>query len=88
LPPHLPLIDAPIQRLRRDRYNHNRALAINNSSTQINRGTDQSPFIVKTIPPEKSQNDIQREKEKTELDLKTVQLTGDLVSYTKSLLSG
>jgi hypothetical protein len=47
-----------------------------------NRGTEQTPLVVKTIPPEKSKDDIQREKEKTELDRKTVQLTGNLVSYT------
>ena len=47
-----------------------------------NRGTEQTPLIVKTIPPDKSQDDIQREKEKAELDRKTVQFTGDLVSYT------
>jgi hypothetical protein len=47
-----------------------------------NRGTEQVPLVVKTITPERSQDDIQREKEKAELDRKTVQLTGDLVSYT------
>lgn len=40
------------------------------------------PLIIKTIPQDRSQDDIQREKEKAELDRKTVQLTGDLVSYT------
>jgi hypothetical protein len=47
-----------------------------------NRGTERAPFIVKAVPEEKSEYDIQREKEKSELDRKTVQLTGDLVSYT------
>src|SRR5689334_25089451 len=34
------------------------------------------------MPEERSQDEIQREKEKAETDRKTVQLTGHLVSYT------
>jgi hypothetical protein len=47
-----------------------------------NRGTEQSPFVVKTVPPEKTREENKREEEKAEIDHETVRLTRDLVDYT------
>jgi hypothetical protein len=50
--------------------------------TKDDRGTEKVPLIVKMIPPDKSADDIAREREKSKLDRKTVELTQSLVSYT------
>jgi hypothetical protein len=49
------------------------------------RGTEQAPFIVKTVPTEKSETDKQTEKDKSDLDRKLTEFTGDLAFYTKWL---
>jgi hypothetical protein len=49
------------------------------------RGTEQAPLIVQTRPPDKSQEEIQRDKEKAKLDRETAEFTGDLAFYTKLL---
>jgi hypothetical protein len=46
------------------------------------RGTEQAPVIVKSIPAEKTPDEIKTEKNKAELDSKTVALTSKLVEYT------
>ena len=46
------------------------------------RGTEEVPFIVKTIPEDKSPDQIVAEEKKAELDRKTVELTGHLADYT------
>jgi hypothetical protein len=59
------------------------------NSAQQERGTDNSPIVVKVLPTEKTKDDLTREdakdKEKTAIDQKLVSLTGDLALYTKLL---
>jgi hypothetical protein len=59
------------------------------NSTQQERGTDNSPVVVKVIPPERSKDDLAREdakdKEKLAVDSRIASLTGDLAFYTKLL---
>jgi len=50
--------------------------------TPTYRGTEQAPFIVKTVPEEKSPEDAIVQIEKAKLDRKTVELTAQLVTYT------
>jgi hypothetical protein len=52
------------------------------NSAQQERGTDNSPVVVKVIPTEKSKDDLAREIEKQESDRQLVKLTGDLAKYT------
>jgi hypothetical protein len=44
------------------------------------RGTEQAPFIVQTRPPDKSQDEIEHDKEKAKLDREIAEFTGDLAS--------
>ena len=46
------------------------------------RGTEEAPFIVKTVPEQQSPDEIIAKKEKAELDRKTVNLTGQLADHT------
>jgi hypothetical protein len=46
------------------------------------RGTEQSPLVVKTVPEKKAAEDIKREEEKAELDRESVRLTRNLAKYT------
>lgn len=59
------------------------------NSAQQERGTDNSPVVVKVIPTEKSKDDLAREdakdKEKLAVDNRVASLTGDLAFYTKLL---
>jgi hypothetical protein len=58
-------------------------------TSQQERGTENSPVIVKVIPAEKSKDDLAREdtkdKEKIAIDRQIASLTGDLAFYTKLL---
>jgi hypothetical protein len=58
-------------------------------STIDQRGTDQSPVVVRVVPVQKTPADITEEKsereQKGELDAKLVQYNGDLAFYTESL---
>jgi hypothetical protein len=58
-------------------------------ATQQERGTENSPVVVKIIPAEKSKDDLAREdakdKEKIAIDRQVASLTGDLAFYTKLL---
>lgn len=47
-----------------------------------NRGTEQAPVVVKSIPEQKTSEEAKAEQEKAELDRKAVQLTADLAKYT------
>jgi hypothetical protein len=49
------------------------------------RGTDNSPVVVKVLPAEKSQTEIDNDVEKQKSDRKLVELTGDLANYTRLL---
>lgn len=55
------------------------------NSAQQERGTDNSPVVVKILPTEKSKTELATEKEKQESDKQLVELTGDLAKYTKLL---
>jgi len=59
------------------------------NSTQQERGTDNSPIVVKVLPSEKTKDDLAREytkdKKKLEIDERLASLTGDLALYTKLL---
>lgn len=55
------------------------------TSTQKERGSENLPVIVKVHPTEKSQAELDAEKEKQESDRQLVSLTGDLAKYTKLL---
>jgi hypothetical protein len=53
------------------------------------RGTEQSPFVIKQIPTQKDEEETaqntKERNEKMELDRKLVQFNGDLAYYTKVL---
>lgn len=53
------------------------------------RGTEQSPFIIRTLPSPsdeaKAAEEAKEQKEKKELDTKLVNFNGDLAFYTKIL---
>jgi hypothetical protein len=53
--------------------------------TQQERGTENSPVIVKVLPTEKPKDELDREIEKQESDRQLVKLTGNLATYTKAL---
>jgi hypothetical protein len=59
------------------------------NAAQQERGTENSPVVVKVIPGEKSKDEIAREnakdKEKSAVDERIASLTGDLAFYTKLL---
>ena len=52
---------------------------------QDERGTANSPAVVKVLPSEKSKDDLAREERKDEADRRLVELTGDLARYTEWL---
>jgi hypothetical protein len=52
------------------------------SPSTPDRGTEQAPLIVKTVPEAQTPDQIVADEEKAELDRKTVKLTSDLVDYT------
>jgi len=54
-------------------------------ATQQERGTEDSPVVVKVIPTEKSKGDLDAEKARQESDRQLVKLTSDLANYTKLL---
>jgi hypothetical protein len=54
--------------------------------TQPERGTEDSPVVVKIIPAEKSKADLDAENARQEFDRQLVKLTGDLAGYTRLLL--
>src|SRR3981081_2611036 len=56
-------------------------------NTQQERGTDDSPVVVKVIPTEKSRGDLDAEKARQDSDRQLLKLTGDLANYTGFLLS-
>jgi hypothetical protein len=49
------------------------------------RGTEESPLIVKTRPPDKSSEEIKQDNDKAELDRTLTNFTEDLAFYTKCL---
>jgi hypothetical protein len=49
------------------------------------RGTEDRPVVVKVLPSERSQEDIQQGKEKAEQDRQLTRFTGDLAFYTACL---
>jgi hypothetical protein len=51
------------------------------------RGTENSPIVVKILPSEKTETELKAEKEKQESDKQLVELTGDLAKYTKLLFA-
>src|SRR5258708_39718546 len=55
------------------------------NTTQQERGTENSPVVVKILPTEKSETELHSEKEKQETDRQIVRLTDDLAKYTKLL---
>jgi hypothetical protein len=55
------------------------------NAAQQDRGTENSPVVVRVIPPEKSQDELESEKAKRISDEQIVKLTGDLAWYTKLL---
>jgi hypothetical protein len=59
--------------------------ATQQNATQQERGTENSPVVVKVLPTEKPQKEIERETEKEKSDRLLVSLTGDLAKYTNRL---
>jgi hypothetical protein len=57
------------------------------NAAQQERGTENSPVVVKVLPTEKSKEEFAREVEKQESDRQLVKLTGDLANYTKLLFA-
>src|SRR5450432_883364 len=55
------------------------------NAAQQDRGTENSPVVVKVLPTEKPQNELENEKEKLKSDRLLVNLTGDLAKYTNRL---
>jgi hypothetical protein len=55
------------------------------NTTQQDRGTENSPVVVKVLPTEKSQTELRNDVEKQESDRHLVKLTGDLAKYTERL---
>ena len=55
------------------------------SAAQQERGTDNSPVVVKVLPAEKSQRELDSDMEKQKSDRQLVKLTGDLANDTKLL---
>jgi hypothetical protein len=56
-------------------------------NTQQERGTDDSPVVVKVIPTEKSRGDLDAEKARQDSDRQLLKLTGDLANYTRLLFA-
>src|SRR6202790_3419909 len=54
-------------------------------ATQQERGTEDSPVVVKVLPAEKPKDELAREIEKQDADRQLVKLTGDLAHYTQLL---
>jgi hypothetical protein len=54
-------------------------------ATQQERGTENSPVVVRVLPAEKSKDDVESEQARQEADRQLVKLTGDLASYTRLL---
>lgn len=54
-------------------------------ATQQERGTEESPVVVKVLPAEKPKDELARETEKQEADRQLVKLTSDLAHYTRLL---
>src|SRR5450631_1992348 len=54
-------------------------------ATQQERGTEDSPVVVKVLPAEKPKDELDREIEKQGADRQLVKLTGDLARYTQLL---
>jgi hypothetical protein len=52
---------------------------------QQERGTDNSPVVVRILPAEKSQSELDNDLERQKSDRRQVELTGDLANYTKLL---
>jgi hypothetical protein len=65
----------------------NPSKASQQKATRQERGTEDSPVVVKIIPTEKSKGDLEAEKAKQESDRQLVKLTGDLANYTKLLFA-
>jgi hypothetical protein len=55
------------------------------NATQPERGTENSPVVVKILPTEKPKDELDSEKAKQESDRLLVSLTGDLAKYTNRL---
>jgi hypothetical protein len=55
------------------------------NAAQQERGTDNSPVVVKVLPAEKSQRELDNDLEKQNTDRRLVELTGDLANYTRLL---
>ena len=55
------------------------------NTTQQDRGTENSPVVVKVLPTEKTQTELRNDVEKQESDRQLVKLTGDLARYTELL---
>jgi hypothetical protein len=61
------------------------ARTVPQDAAQQERGTDNSPLVVKVLPAEKSQSELDNDLEKQRSDRQLVELTGDLASHTKLL---
>jgi hypothetical protein len=61
------------------------AKASQQKASQQERGTEDSPVVVKVLTAEKPKSDLDREIEKQESDRQLVKLTGDLAHYTQLL---
>jgi hypothetical protein len=81
--PTIPHYELPLPSVPSDKPSHNRNL----DQTRANdRETESVPFVVKELPRERPQQEIQEAKEKAELDRELTEFTGDLASYTKLLV--
>jgi hypothetical protein len=69
----------------RGQSKQNPSKASQQKTTQQERGTEDSPVVVKVIPTEKSKSDLDAEKAKQESDRQLVKLTADLANYTMFL---